>query len=48
VKVEDILREEILKAFLKLILVYIIGTILLIILATIYAMTTLLVPVRYG
>ena len=47
-KVEDILREEILKAFMKLILVYIIGTILLIILATIYAMTTLLVPLRYG
>jgi hypothetical protein len=48
VKVEDILREEILKAFMKLILVYIIGTILLIILATIYGMTTLLVPLRYG
>jgi len=48
VKVEDILREEILKAFLKLIFAYIIGTILLIILTCIYALTTLLVPLRYG
>jgi hypothetical protein len=48
VKVEDILRQEILKAFLKLILVYIIGSILLILLSALYFLTALLVPLRYG
>ncbi len=45
-KVEEILREEILKAFLKLIFVYIIGTVLIIILASFFTLTSLLVPLR--
>jgi hypothetical protein len=46
VKIEDILRQEIAKHFIKLILVYIIGLALFLILTGIYFATTILIPLR--
>ncbi len=46
-RAEDILRKEIAKSFFKLIVVYMLGSILFLILSALFIVTAILVPLRY-